>query len=204
MLLCDVWSVWFQMFASLFLSCLFTLLWTPTAPNVLQLPRGEIFASFDHWTINLPIETRTSWTFATKLEYRIRAFKTTFSNNFAEHRQQIRPDLAERLWKKFERESEILDRELNVTLDALQHLKTPNPPRTKRSLLPFVGDALSSMFGTATTDEIHEVLSRINDLSDDRDGMLDVLDNTVTVLNQTIADTIMNRQTINRLTNLTT
>ena len=49
-------------------------------------------------------------------------------------------------------ESDSLDREMNATMAALQHLKAPpqvfssNPAREKRSLLPFVGDALSSLF----------------------------------------------------------
>ena len=115
----------------------------PTFANVLFLPRGGIYASFDHWTLHLPIGTRTSWTFANKLEYRIRLFKNKFAANFAEHRHKIRSDLADSIWGKFMMESDSLDREMNVTMAALQHLKTPNPAREKRSLLPFVGDALS-------------------------------------------------------------
>ena len=101
------------------------------------------------------------------------------------------------------RDSDLLDRELNVTIDALKHLKTSDPIRAKRSLLPFVGDALSSLFGTATSTEIQDILSRVNDLSDSRDDMLNVLDNTVTMANETIVDVSTDRQTINRLTNMT-
>ena len=175
----------------------------PTFANVLFLPRGGIYASFDHWTLHLPIETRTSWTFANKLEYRIRLFKNKFATNFAEHRHNIRSDLADSIWGKFMIESDSLDREMNVTMAALQHLKTPNPAREKRSLLPFVGDALSSLFGTATSTEIQDILSRINDLSDSRSDMLNVVDNTVTMLNQTIVDVSINREMTNRLTNVT-
>ena len=176
---------------------------SPVFANILFLPRGGIYASFDHWTLHFPVETRTSWTFANKLEYRIRIFKSKFSSNFAEHRQQIPSDLADRIWGKFMRDSDLLDRELNATIDALKHLKTSDPIRAKRSLLPFVGDALSSLFGTATSTEIQDILSRVNDLSDSRDDMLNVLDNTVTMVNETIVDVSTNRRTINRLTNVT-
>lgn len=190
------------MVASLFLS-FFILLWTPASPNVLFMPRGAFYASYDHWTLHFPIETRTSWTFSTKLEYRISAFKSTFATKFAESRPKLRDDLAERLWGKFIHHAELLDTEMNVTIDSLRHLKRPDPARTKRSLLPFVGDAMSSLFGVATTSEIQEILSRVNDLSDDRDGILNVLDNTVTMINATVVDVSMNRDTINRLTNVT-
>ena len=175
--------------------------------NVLFLPRGGIYPSFDHWTLHLPITTRTTWTFATKLEYRIRLFKNKFSLNFGPHRQhQFRSDLVDHLWGKFMKDSNLLDQEMNVTIAALQHLKpsdSSDSARHKRSLLPFVGDAMSSLFGTATSTEIQDILSRVNDLSDSRDDMLNVIDNTMTMFNQTIVDVDMNRKTINQLTNAT-
>ena len=44
-----------------------------------------------------------------------------------------------------------------------------NPPQThmchRRSLLPFLGDALSWLTGTATTKDIHSIKTRINQLT---------------------------------------
>ena len=71
------------------------LFFYPACSNVMFLPRGQIYASFDHWTLHFPIESRTSWTFAAKLEHRIRGFKSRFTTNFAEHRQQLRSDLTD-------------------------------------------------------------------------------------------------------------
>ena len=178
----------------------------PALSNVLFLPRGQIYASFTHWTLHFPIETRTSWTFAQKLEHRIQVFKRNFTTQFAKHRQELRNDPTNGIWKKFMHDSAMLDNEMNVTLAALQHLQTPEnpaPARTKRALLPFVGDALSSLFGTATSTELHDVLSRVNDLSESQNDFLNVIDNTVTMVNQTIVDVSVNRQTINRLTDMT-
>ena len=114
-------SVCSQMLAYTFFPALLFVC-DPTFANVLFLPRGGIYASFDHWTLHLPIETRTSWTFANKLEYCIRLFKNKFAANFAEHRHKIRSDLADSIWGKFMIESDSLDREMNVTMAALQHL----------------------------------------------------------------------------------
>ena len=114
----------------------------------------------------------------------------------------MRADLADRLWEKFMLDSEMLDYE-KVTIDALQHLENPAQPRVKRSLLPFVGDALSSLFGTVTETQLQDILSRLNAVSDTEDGMMSVIDSTVTVLNQTLVDVDVNRKTINKLTDLT-
>lgn len=175
----------------------------PVYANVIFLPHGQIYASYNHWNLHFPIETRTSWTYVEKIVHRIEVFKSKFSTRFTEHRQQMRSDLAERLWRKFMTDSDLLDREINLTISALKHLKTPDPIRAKRSLLPIVGDALSSLFGTATTTEIQDILSRVNDLSDSQTDVLNVIDNTVTMVNETIVDVSMNRQTIIRLTNVT-
>ena len=94
----------------------------PVGSNVLFLPRGQTYAAYNHWSLHLPIETGTSWSYAQKLTHRIEVFKSTFANSFAKHRQQIRSDLIDRLWGKFMHDSDLLDREINVTISALRHL----------------------------------------------------------------------------------
>ena len=89
-----------------------------------------------------------------------------------------------------------------MTLSALRHFGNPRS-RSKRALLPFVGDALSSLFGTVTSKELGEVLSRVNALSDSQNDILNVVDNTVTLINQTVVDVNDNRRTLNRLVNIT-
>ena len=92
---------------------------------------------------------------------------------------------------------------MNTTLVALQHLEQPALSHGKRSLLSFVGDTLSSLFGTTTKTQPQDILSQINDVKGTQDRILNVIDSTVTVLHQTIVDVNMNRVTINRLTNIT-
>ena len=59
---------------------------------------------------------------------------------------------------------------------------------------------MSSLFRTATTSEIQDVLSRVNALSDSQFDVLSVIDNTVTMINQSAIDVGMDRLTFNRLT----
>ncbi|XP_043246251.1 uncharacterized protein LOC122393876 [Amphibalanus amphitrite] len=188
-----------------FLTFLFYLT-SPTTANVLFLPRGHLYASYDHWTLHIPIETRTSWTFVLKLEHHVKLFKSKVSSIFAEHRQQLRSDQASQLFTKFNQDVSVLDHEMNLTKSILRHLQVPHPHRpnrNRRSVLPFIGDALSSLFGTATDDEIQEVISRMNELSASQNDILNVFDNTVTVVNQTLVEIDTDRQTINRLANVT-
>ena len=95
---------------------------------------------------------------------------------------------------------------MNLTTSVLRHLQVPHPHRSnrnRRAVLPFIGDALSSLFGTATNNEVRDIVSRMKELSHSQNDVLSVLDNTVTVVNQTLVEVDMNRQTINRLTNVT-
>ena len=191
-----------EMWAKLFIPVILLLLLCLASANVLFFPRASLYMTYDAWRLNLPIETRTTWKLATKLEYRINAFKNSFAENFVKYHEEIRTDLAVRLERKFMVDSELLDHELNLTLDSLKHLEKSASSRRKRSLIPFVGDALSSLFGTATETQLQDILSRINDVSETQDGMLNVVDSTVTVLNQTLVNVQMNRKTINKLTDV--
>ena len=175
---------------------------SPAKANVIFLPRGQFVPSFDHWTIHLPIDTRTPATFAQKLNYRIELFKTKFANAITKHHQDIRQDIPDALWTKFLTEYELLDKEMSVTLSVLEHFHDPKT-RSKRALLPFVGDALSSLFGTATSGGLDEILSRVNDLSSAQTDILSVMEDSVTLINQTIVDVNNNRRTLNRLVNVT-
>ena len=82
---------------------------------------------------------------------------------------------------------------MRVTLSVLQHFPDPKN-RFKRALLPFVGDALSSLFGTATSKDLDEILSRVNDLSDAQTDILSVMDDSVTLINQTVVDVNNNQR----------
>ena len=158
--------------------------------------------TYHHWTVHLPIDTRTPAVFAEKLEHRIARFKTKFTDELSQYRQKAQDGLIDTLWNKFLKESKLLDKEMTTTRSVLAHFGK-SKSRSKRSLLPFVGDALETLFGTVTSKDLDEVLSRVNDLSDAQGGILSVVDNAVTLINQTVVDVTNNRQTLNRLINAT-
>ena len=81
---------------------------------------------------------------------------------------------------------------------------TPFQPTTdthllQRSLLPFLGDALSWHTGTATTKDIHSIKTRINQLIATQASQHHTTVHTVSILNITRYATQVNRHSINTL-----
>ena len=69
--------------------------------------------------------------------------------------------------------------------------------QTKRSLLPFLGDALSWLTGTATTKGANNIKKRVNQLITAQAMQQDTLVHIISVLNVTRYTTQINRQHIN-------
>ena len=72
-------------------------------------------------------------------------------------------------------------------------------PHCKRSILPFLGDALSWLTGTATTRDIHSIKTRINQLIAIQTSQCSTLVHIVSILNVTRYATQVNRHSINNL-----
>ena len=76
----------------------------------------------------------------------------------------------------------------------------PQPPtRHKRSLLPFLGTALSWLMGTATTKDIRSIRTRINQIIATQSSQCDTLVHIVSMLIVTRYATQVNRHSINSL-----
>ena len=71
--------------------------------------------------------------------------------------------------------------------------------RCRRSLLPFLGDALSWLTGTATTKDIHSIKTRINQLIATQTSQCNTLVHVVSILNITRYASQVNRHSINSL-----
>ena len=69
----------------------------------------------------------------------------------------------------------------------------------RRSLLPFLGDALSWLTGTATTKDIHSINTQINQLIAMQRSQCNTLVHIVSILNITRYATHVNRHSINNL-----
>ena len=87
-------------------------------------------------------------------------------------------------------------------MSAINVLNSNQPQTTtrhKRSLLPFLGTALSWLTGTATTKDICSIKTRINQLIATQSSQCDTLVHIVSILNVTQYATQVNRHSINSL-----
>ena len=81
----------------------------------------------------------------------------------------------------------------------LQSNQPWTPIHCRRNLLPFLGDALSWLTGTATTKDIHSIKTRINQLIATQTSQTTTLVHNVSILNVTRYTTQVNRHSINTL-----
>ena len=92
-----------------------------------------------------------------------------------------------------------------TTITSAINLINSNQPQPathlRRSLLPFLGTALSWLTGTATTKDIHSIKNRINQLIAMQSSQHDTLVCIVSILNITRYATQVNRHSINNLIN---
>ena len=89
------------------------------------------------------------------------------------------------------------------TITSAIKLLQSNQPQThihhRRSLLPFLGDALSWLTGTATTKDIHSIKTWLNHLIATQTSQCNTLVHIVSILNITRYATQVNRHSINTL-----
>ena len=69
----------------------------------------------------------------------------------------------------------------------------------RRSLLPFLGDALSWLMGTVTTKDINSIKTQINQLITTQSSQQETLVHIISILNVTRYATQVNRHSINTL-----
>ena len=90
-----------------------------------------------------------------------------------------------------------------TTITSAIRLLQSNQPQThihhRRSLLPFLGDALSWLTGTATTKDIHSIKTRINQLINTQASQCNTLVHILSILNITRYTMQINRPSINTL-----
>ena len=71
----------------------------------------------------------------------------------------------------------------------------------KRSLLPFLGNSLKWLTGTATTKEVNSIKEHVNQLTEAQSSQQETLVHIVSILNITQYATQVNRHSINILMN---
>jgi uncharacterized protein YpuA (DUF1002 family) len=82
-------------------------------------------------------------------------------------------------------------------LENVKYLTTDNNVRRKRSLLPFVGSALSFLFGTVSEGDLNVIRNQVNTLSRNQQRISHVVQKSLTIVKQNSGLIAENRQSIN-------
>ena len=103
----------------------------------------------------------------------------------------------------------LIKRELEHLQSTFQHLihsyesyetlQENSSGRSKRSLLPFVGQALSFLFGTVSDSDLRNIRDNIKRLAANQNRLVHVTEKGLSILNNTRQQVFENRQTINQL-----
>lgn len=90
-------------------------------------------------------------------------------------------------------------RRIHSLLENVKYLTGDNHRRRKRSLLPFVGSALSFLFGTVSEGCLNEIRNQVGTLSRDQQRISHVVQKSLTIIQQNRGLITENRQSINHL-----
>ena len=83
--------------------------------------------------------------------------------------------------------------------DTYNAFKVLQRPRSKHSLIPIVGKALSFLFGTVSESDLASINRNIGNLAKNQKRISHVVSESLTLLNETRVHVIQNRQTINNI-----
>ena len=101
----------------------------------------------------------------------------------------------------FETQTKIdVSRTLNM-LNGIRSMYTQKgKTHSKRSLLPWGGDLLNSLFGTATESDMDGIRNQLTGLSASQNDLVHVVENSLTMVNKTNTVAAQNRHAINTMT----
>ena len=84
------------------------------------------------------------------------------------------------------------------------HLLIPQGVRHKRSVIPFIGNVLSTLFGTLGPSDLNKLQKKIAKLAKGQMELNHIVENSLTILNVTHMEVSKNRKTINELIDVST
>ena len=87
----------------------------------------------------------------------------------------------------------------NSILFSYGDIRTLNPSRDKRSLIPFVGKALQFLFRTMTESDLSKVRKNVTTLSANQQEIAHILEDSISILNTSRVQISENRDNINEL-----
>ena len=173
------------------------------------VPRGSMYASYSSWIVTVTIDVTPYRDHLTAVKSKFNLLKTNIHSLLSADRRNSsggespaiglirRYDVGGIQIEINHFEAEI--RHLQHMLEVLNTFTTRKDGRKKRSLLPFVGDVLSTLFGSATQKDLDQLRDGLIALDNSQSQLAHVLAHSMTMINKTNSEVQRNRAVINQL-----
>lgn len=197
------------------------LLWCSLARTVSCNPyfvhQGEVYSEYSSWLLTYTVNVEPFSQHVGHVRELLGQFRSKIqqlfesaaavSNNTTQYAQSSRlVRLRENMLVTIRKEEGHLKaqyQDINGMIQAIKVLTQASETRKRRAALPFVGTALSYLFGTATDSNLKHLRLALSSLRDSQAKTIHVVSESVSLVNKTHSQVRENRDAINSLINVT-
>lgn len=161
-----------------------------------------IYPSYSSWIVSYTINFTPYFEAVQNASLNVIELENLFSD-FTNVQDNEYIDYKVKFEKMLQTEINIARQELRTvenSLNDLNYVATLEPPRkTKRALLPFLGDVLSGLFGVSTHKQLKKIKTQINSFKDKHNQLVHLVSESLSLLNSSNKEIQLNRNAINKL-----
>ena len=152
----------------------------------------DVFTSYSSWLLTITVDLSPYNNQMSIIANELQAFKVSLdtlrnTSHSMDEIDETRMLQEESVHKLFTHEF----KQLQLTLQSIHMLSGHDPTRTKRSLLPFVGNVMSSLFGTATHSQLRDLKQYFQQMRHIQSKVIHVIKESVSILNTTHYDVVI-------------
>lgn len=163
--------------------------------NVAFNTRKQISSSKAHWLLTVVFPTAHYHPMLNNMRHEVKRTQALIHKLVTN--DKFRNDS---VIKGYASELHILQTNLQETTDAYLEYKTLlTGSRSKRSILPFIGNALNVLFGTVTTSDLETLKRNIGKLEENEKQMIHIVQENFSVLKSSKIEVMENRKALNQI-----
>ncbi len=173
------------------------------------VPSGTVYASYSGWVLSLTMDLhpyhKQFEIISRQVDKLDGMMSTLFLENVSSNTSTEATIALEKMRLDWSRPAKLELRRIKSSQlrleELLSSLKLASNPihRTKRALIPLIGDLLSDLFGTASERDLNHLKRGLTVLKNGQSKLAHVVSESLTLLNKTNSEVIDNRKAINHL-----
>ena len=178
--------------------------------GVFFVQKDPAYFSYNSWLVTLSIDLEPYENHVHMIRDEIQVFDRAFESvrhlrvNQTDARRLGYPNVRNDVTDLLEREVNLFNKKFEAILDKFQDIKTIalsnlENKRPKRSLLPFMGDVLHNLFGTATSKKMNKLKKLFRSLRTSHTQLSHFVEESVSIVNTSHHQLKENRNAINHL-----